>query len=86
MSKLQSEHTIPYANDMFIPRIKYPHQNVPMQSEKKVGPEGLRIWQILRPSVVPIMVEHVYPTHGQFADWELGGTAPAYIQNTDVKV
>jgi hypothetical protein len=37
---------------------------------KEVGRDPYQTWQVQRPNVQHIAVEHLYPQHGVFADWE----------------
>ena len=43
-----------------------------------------RTWTVLSPAVQPISINHIYSTHGQFADWETNARDsrphPEYIQ------
>ncbi len=39
----------------------------------------IQVWTVFRPRVQTLLVEHIYPTHGQFADWEMGTARPSVM-------
>lgn len=52
------------------------------QAKQVTGRPGYTVWTVWAPTIQHIDVEHLYPQHGQFADWEIGVNHPfpAYVQ------